>query len=332
MPTPIFTAVLLFLLPGDPPARSETPRQASPFAPSLPLLTEAEEKRLDDTINRFILADIGRLKGSDAQQALADFKRLGPEASFALIRGINRAAQIEGSCPALVIGKKLESILRSTRDADLLEFARENIGAGVTQSRHLGYLHSLRAKCIVWKRSAADRAVTLRAAPDPERYQTIKPLARMTTAELAEAARREKGARLQAILKELARRDGDEAYNALADAAAAEGKELRVLGGQSLDAFMARQSPAFIKKRLKDDWAAVRALAARLCGDKGIRCFAELIDLVIDTNGDVRQAARGALVKLSGGADFGPKPDESIGGQDEAQRKWRAWLSKQGGR
>src|SRR5207248_10655617 len=109
-------------------------------------------------------------------------------------------------------------------------------------------------------------------------------------------------------------------------------KETRTLAGQSLDEFMARQSPAFIKKRLADDRAPVRALAARICGDKGHHFFKELIDLVTDIDADVRQAARGSLVKLSGGADFGPKPDESIGGQDEAQRKWRDWLAKQGER
>ena len=81
---------LLLLIPGDSPARPETPRQPNPFAPSLPLLTDAEEKRLDDIIDRFILVDIGKLKGAEAQKALAGFKRLGPEASFALIRGISR--------------------------------------------------------------------------------------------------------------------------------------------------------------------------------------------------------------------------------------------------
>src|SRR5207245_1864925 len=144
-------------------------------------------------IKRFIQVDIGRLKGAEAQKALADFKRLGPEASFALVRGLNRAALIEGSCPALVIGRKLETILRSTHDVELLEFARENIGAGVTQSRHLGYLRDLRARCIFWKRSVAVRAVALKTAPDRERFQQIKPLRQMTTPELAEAAKRAKG-------------------------------------------------------------------------------------------------------------------------------------------
>src|SRR5207245_5092882 len=110
-------------------------------------------------IKRFIQVDIGRLKGAEAQKALADFKRLGPEASFALIRGLNRAALIEGSCPALVIGRKLETILRSTNDVELLEFARENMGAGVTKSRHLGYLRGLCAGCLSWREWVAGRGV-----------------------------------------------------------------------------------------------------------------------------------------------------------------------------
>lgn len=321
--------VLIALLSADPPARSETPRQPNPFAPSLPLLSDAEEKRLDAVIDRFILVDIGKLHGEEARKALAEFRRLGPEATFALIRGLNRAALIEGSCPALVIGRKLETILRSTNDTELLEFARENLGAGVTRSRHLGYIRELRVRCILWKRAAAERTAMLRTGPDAQRFVTIKPLRQMTTAELVEALRRAKGERLKAILRELARRDDDEAFDALA--AAADGKETRALVAETLEDLMARQSPEFIKRRLSDDRASVRALAARVCGEKGLRFYKELIDLVIDIDADVRQAARGALVKLSG-VDFGPQPDESIGGQDEAQRKWRAWLAKQGGR
>src|SRR5205085_5707284 len=128
--------------PGTPPERPSkpaslstdkpeaTPRKPSPFAPSLPELTEEEEAKFDAIVDRFIQYDTGRLRGPDAKKALEDFQRLGPEATFALIRGLNRAAAIDHSCPALTIGRKLSGILKTTKDTELLQFARENVGAG----------------------------------------------------------------------------------------------------------------------------------------------------------------------------------------------------------
>src|SRR5688572_30752368 len=75
-------------------ARADEPRKPHPFAPSLPELTEEEEKKLDGIIDRFILYDIGQLRGEEGQKAVREFAKLGPEAIPALIRGINRAAAI----------------------------------------------------------------------------------------------------------------------------------------------------------------------------------------------------------------------------------------------
>src|SRR5262249_60044157 len=106
---------LAFLLPGEP------PRQPHPLAPSLPQLADQEEERIDKIIDRFILYDTGKLHGAEAKQALTEFQKLGPEATPALLRGLNRAAAIEHSCPALVIAKKLARILNATTDVELLE-------------------------------------------------------------------------------------------------------------------------------------------------------------------------------------------------------------------
>jgi hypothetical protein len=104
-------------------AEPKEPRKPNPFAPSLPLLTQEEEKELDRIIDRFMQYDIGRLQGEEGKQALRDFEKLGPEATFALIRGLNRAAEIDHTCPALVIAKKLSRILMASTDEQLLEFA-----------------------------------------------------------------------------------------------------------------------------------------------------------------------------------------------------------------
>src|SRR5262245_55685159 len=106
---PMFPAVVAFalsILGAAPPAPSAAPRPSNPFAPSLLQLTDQEEEKLDEVVQRFILSDIGKLKGKEAEKAVADFKALGPDAVFALVRGLNRAANIESSCPALIIAKK----------------------------------------------------------------------------------------------------------------------------------------------------------------------------------------------------------------------------------
>lgn len=136
-----------------PPGKSETPRPPNPIASSLPLLTDAEEEELDRIIDRFIQYDTGKLPGDEGKKALREFQKLGPEATFALMRGLNKSANIEASCPVVTISKKLSGILRSTRDRALLQFARENIGAGVTAQRHKGVLNDLKVSCMVRDRS-----------------------------------------------------------------------------------------------------------------------------------------------------------------------------------
>jgi len=158
----LWTMSIILLAPPDMPTRSVSQTKANPFAPSLPYLTPKEEAALDQIIDRFILFDTGLLKGEEGKKAQADFKQLGVEAIPALIRGMNKAAKIEHSCPAVTIAKKLAAYLKTTNDPELLEFARENIGAGVTQSRHLGVLRDLRLACTMRKRAVEKNPLLFR--------------------------------------------------------------------------------------------------------------------------------------------------------------------------
>src|SRR6202022_820906 len=103
------TLTLAVLLPAELPDRTGAPREPNIFAPSLPQLTDEEEGQRDDIINRFIKSDTGQLRGEASKRAQANFQNLGPDATFALIRGLNRAATIDNSCPAVVIAKKLST-------------------------------------------------------------------------------------------------------------------------------------------------------------------------------------------------------------------------------
>ena len=117
-------------------AADEASAQAKPVAPSLPALTKEEEAKLETVVDRLILADTGRLRGDDARKAVKEFDKLGPEAIPALIRGLQRSAKMSQSCPVVLIAKKLIRLLDASTDPILLEYARDEIGAGIKGSAH----------------------------------------------------------------------------------------------------------------------------------------------------------------------------------------------------
>jgi hypothetical protein len=328
MTTTLLSLTLIVLMPGEPTGRSEKARPPSPLAPSLPQLTDDEEDKLDDIIDRFIQFDMGKLKGEDGKKAKAEFDQLGADATFALIRGLNRAAKIESSCPAVIIARKLSTILHGTNDPALLDFARENIGIGVERSRHMGVLKDLRVICILRKRAIGSPTTLSTGSPGSNPYRSMK------TSQLAEAAGTEQGPRQKQIVMELGFRRGDDALVALASiAATSSDKVIKQLARDQLDKYLSGTTAAVVKEKLKDDRAEIRAAAARVAGSKAYRLSDELIELLADAEPDVRQAARRALVRLSrGGVDFGPERDADEAGQARAVRQWRAWWSKQGGR
>jgi hypothetical protein len=325
MTATLLTLTLITCFPAQTTTSPPT-RPPHPFAPSLPQLSDAEEDELDQIIDRFILYDTGKLRGEEGKQAVQKFQRLGPEAIFALIRGLNRAANFEASCPAVVIAKKVARILNATTDLELLEFARENIGAGVTASRHQAVLRDLRTGCIVRKRVVTQNGPALRAGPGP------KPLRALTVTELAEAAGREGGPVLRSILVELEKRQGEEVIATLGSAAGSYDGEMQQLARDLLGRHLSRQGAAVLKDKLKDDRKEVRAAAARVVGTRGLRLGGELIDLLTDAEADVREVAHQALVRLSRGTDFGPARDAAEAERAEAARQWRGWWAKQGGR
>jgi hypothetical protein len=304
----------------------------------LPQLTDEEEEKLDQIIDRFIDYDTGKLPGSDGKQALKDFQKLGPEAIPALIRGLNRAAKVEHSCPAVTIAKKLSRMFRSTKDAELLEFARENIGAGIERSVHMNVLKDLRVQCMLRKRALAQMNETeIRTAPTLKGDSTGKDagtssLRTLGITELVEAAGQERGPRLKLVLRELGRRRGDAALGALGSAAATYEGDVQKLARELLTNQLSGLSAEKVKERLKDDRAEVRAAAARVIAKRGLHLEGELIERLLDETNVVRQAAHEALVKVSKGSDFGPKPDASESDRHEAVLRWRSWLDRRNGR
>lgn len=324
----ILTVALALLAAGDAP---QAERKPNPIAPSLPLLTDEEEARLDQIINDFILFDTGKLKGEAGKRALLAFQRLGPQAIPALIRGLNRAAAIEASCPAVTIGKKLIQLLRASRDPQLLEFARENIGAGVGRTPHMAVIKDLKVACMLRKRDLSRNGIVTYKGPvaAPPAGPSPSPSPGPSTSELVKATASERGEKLKEVLNELARRDGDQAVAALAIATAHYEADIQKLARDLLARNLSRLSPAALKEKLKDERPAVRVAAARVVGEKRLRFGGELIDLLADKEGEVRQTAHTSLVQLARGTDLGPAAGSDEKARDEAIRQWRAWWAKQ---
>ena len=326
---------LLLIHPvAQPPAA--TVHKPSPFAPTLPELTEAEEKKLDTTVNRFIDADTGKLRGQEAKEAVSAFKSLKPEAVFALIRGLNRAAHIDYSCPAVTIAAKLARIFRATHDLQLLDYARENIGAGVTHSRHLGTLHDLSLLCLLRKRTLLNTGTVAtepysesETSSDGSRQDDSPAASPKTTAELVRLAAGAKGPELGEALTELSKRGGEAVLNSLADAAQSADKENRALALALIKERLSKMSGAQLKPRLSDDHAVIRAEAARVAGNRNLHLEGRLIDLLHDAESAVRAAAHEALVRRSKGKDFGPKPDADEAERASAEKRWREWWKNQ---
>ncbi|HTU89330.1 MAG TPA: hypothetical protein VMF69_04460 [Gemmataceae bacterium] len=295
----------------------------SPYAPSLPYLTKEEEDKLDQIVDRFMEYDIGRLQGREAAKALKEFKDLGAEAIPSLVRGLNRAAKIEHSCPVVVIAQKLARLLAASEDQELMEFVKDEIGSGVGPTRHAGVLKDLRFAVSLRKNALARQA----AAPSGPKTPRA-----MSVTELADAASIERGPRLRSILIELEKRRGQEVGPALANAAASYDKEIQKLGRDLLDRHLSRQSEAVVKEKLNHDLVEMRKSAVRVITTKVPRLGGELIDLLGDDKDEVRAAAHEALVKLSRGQDFGPAADAGKEQIAEAQAKWRSWWERKSSR
>jgi hypothetical protein len=316
MTTTLLTLTLA-LFAAEPEKFDKPVRKASAVAPSLPALTREEEDKLDEIVNRLILADTGRLRGEDAKKAVKEFEALKAEAIPALIRGMNKAAGFNHSCPVLLIGKKLTGLLMASNDQQLLEYARDEIGAGVGRSRYSGTLADLRVKCMMRKNYLA------RTAPPPP-----KGIAALTTSELAKQTNSERGPRLKALLTELSKRTGKEVLPALAFAAESYEKDTQKLGRELLDSHLARLSSSQVVEKLGDDNAEIRKSAIRVIASKHPDYLDRVIDRVTDDDAEVRAASRAVLVKAARGEDFGPAVKADKAGQRESQSKWREWWKR----
>ncbi len=315
----LLALVMTAFIAADEPMDTKPMRKPHPLAPSLPQLTADEEDNLDDIINRFMQFDIGQLRGEEGAKAKKDFEALQADAIPALIRGLNRAAKLEHSCPATVIAKKLNGLLMASDDTKLLDFAHDEIGAGVGKSQHSAILATLRTNCLTRKNGLVSAAAT---AGD-------RVLKATTTADLVESASTLQGPKLRAVLVELETRKGDEVLGALTVAATNSDVNIQSLARTLLDRNLTRQTVDVVKQKLKDDNAEIRSSAARVVGQKWPALFSSTIDLLDDKAPEVREEAHRTLLRWTRGVDFGPDKNATAEERSQAQDKYRDWLARQ---
>jgi HEAT repeat protein len=111
-----------------------------PLPVSIPQSGKSEQDRYNYIVDRFIEYDIGRLRGREGQKALEDFQRLDADSIPALVRGVNKAANIQSSCPIYVIVGRLRQLLMTTEDPAVLASAVENLGKGVPPGAPYGQM------------------------------------------------------------------------------------------------------------------------------------------------------------------------------------------------
>src|SRR5262249_12158740 len=158
----------------------------------------------------------------------------------------NRAANLEHSCPAVIIGRKILSILNSSSDLELLQYAKETAGVGVTGKRHKGMIHEvhfgiMQRKAEIQQRALASGGKTIfDKALDKPGGESLnagkliigrgdRPLSLLSLSELLTRAEKEKGMELKRVLTEIEKRDGAKVIDTLAISAKHEDGDIRAL-------------------------------------------------------------------------------------------------------
>ena len=312
-----FLLILLILgQTGQVPAK----REPNPLAPSLPLLSQAEEAHYDKIVNQFIKYDLGQLPGAEGLKAKNDFLKLNPESIPALFRGLQISAKLEHSCPVAMISQKLKSFLLKSDDDELLEFARDELTSALEGSRHAPLLQDMRLGVTM------RRKVVLANKP-----QVPKWLLEMTVAEMLKSLQEEENQQKHKLLaQELARRGDRESLQALGLFAVSFYAGVKEPSLKLLQEKMKKLKTAELQDFLKDTNPLLRQKASETMGEiKALQGAEQLVQLLSDSNAGVQKAAQVALIKISNGKDFGPSDFSNKDLVAKAQSEWKQWFRMQ---
>ena len=296
-------------------------REPNPLAPSLPLLSEAEEARYDKIVNQFIKYDLGQLPGAEGLKAKNDFLKLTSESIPALFRGLQISSKLEHSCPVAMISQKLKSFLLKSEDDELLDFARDELTSALEGSRHAPLLQDMRLGVTM------RRKVVLANKP-----QVPKWLLTMSVAEMLKSLQEEENQQKHKLMaQELGRRGDHESLQGLGLFAVSFYPEVKEPSIKLLQEKMRKLKIGEMQEFLKDTNPLLRQKAAEAMGNlKATKGAEDLVPLLLDANGGVQKAAREALVKIGAGKDFGPIDFSNSESVRKSQLEWKRWLTEQG--
>ncbi len=289
----------------------------------------------DRIVNDFIAYDIGQLRGQPGQQAYQRFFQAlnGEEALPALVRGVNKAARIQSSCPIVVISTKLQAIVAAAKDEKALAPAFSELNAKDGQVYYAAYVNSLR--------QAIDKRLSQLTGEKPQLARSIrgggtagqllrslKPIEEWSLEDLQTAVVEEKQTDLLRVLEELKNRKGAQYTTALAEAIPKVSDEMRPIARGLLAQRLARMTDSTLRAKFRDEDAEVRAAAARAIGYKRSEMYAELAVAIRDKDAQVAEHAHAVLIKLTG-QDFGPSKDASPVDRVLASQAWEKWSQEQ---
>ena len=296
-------------------------REPNPLAPSLPLLSDAEEARYDKIVNQFIKYDLGQLPGAEGLKAKNDFLKLTSESIPALFRGLQISSKLEHSCPVAMISQKLKSFLLKSEDDELLDFARDELTSALEGSRHAPLLQDMRLGVTL------RRKVVLANKPAVPKW-----LLSMTVAEMLKSLQEEDNQQKHKLMaQELGRRGDHESLQGLGLFAVSFYPEVKEPSIKLLQEKMRKLKIGEMQEFLKDTNPLLRQKAAEAMGNlKATKGAEDLVPLLLDANGGVQKAVREALVKIGAGKDFGPIDFSNSESVRKSQSEWKRWLTEQG--
>ena len=296
-------------------------REPNPLAPSLPLLSDAEEARYDKIVNQFIKYDLGQLPGAEGLKAKNDFLKLTSESIPALFRGLQISSKLDHSCPVAMISQKLKSFLLKSEDDELLDFARDELTSALEGSRHAPLLQDMRLGVTL------RRKVVLANKPAVPKW-----LLSMTVAEMLKSLQEEDNQQKHKLMaQELGRRGDHESLQGLGLFAVSFYPEVKEPSIKLLQEKMRKLKIGEMQEFLKDTNPLLRQKAAEAMGNlKATKGAEDLVPLLLDANGGVQKAVREALVKIASGKDFGPDDFSNSESVRKSQSEWKRWLTEQG--
>jgi len=294
--------------------------------------------RRDKIVDTFIDADIGKITGVKRRNAFAEFRALNSDQALpAVVRGINKAAEIRNSCPIMVIARKMQDLVQQSTDTVVLTTALKNLNDPGEKTHYGSYLISLKADVENRLQQLEGRMGALRlkgGGTAGQLRRSLKPLSQWSVQDLTDATKVERGANLVRVLEEMKNRKGSAFTGAMLLAVetvpASEKDLVRGLLVQRLTRLSDKQLTAYLQPPAVSSPGAaeLRSAAIRAIDYKESKLYKPLIQRLLDPDATVRTHAYKVLVKMTG-EDFGPGAGAPLSQAFVAQKKWTQWEAAQ---